>query len=552
MKNPALLTFLFIANIAYCQFPNISWDYFTGAPAFGSAAAADMDDDGFYEIVFTTYTNDGRAHCLNAEDGSVKWTYDIGGCGDVAPIIYDMNKDGQLDVVINGSCNPTIFCLNGATGELIWSHPSGGGDSPPTVADIDNDGLPEVLFGNFNGQIRILNGEDGSLAKSIQVNPFFNAIQTEPTLVDVNGDNRLDIIAANFYNDDGLYIWAFDFETEETIWTNFTDHSSPDFHAYHGGAVADIDNDGKMEYVIGSGSGFVQAINVEDGSTLWKLNILASNMSAISIANLDDDPELEVIFNNNDYITFDERIRVVSGSDGTEEWSYPINFTAFRGMAISDLNGNGKLDLVSGHFMGMLRAVEPYTGVIWELNLRNEFGPGLPWFEVDHGPLIADFDQNGTLDVFVVAGYGTYDPDSLNTGKAFMIEAGPGTCPEWLMFRHDIHRSGYLSPEEVEEACRVTSSEALDRNAEEIKVYPNPSVGNFTIEYFLNKNADVQISLFNTLQQRVDMLVNDHQLAGKNQMDWNLKENLPSGVYFLELNFGEGLIFYKKIELIKP
>lgn len=551
MKFTALLPFLLITSLSFAQFPNIMWDYFTGAPAFGSAAAADMDDDGFYEIVFTTYTNDGRAHCLNAEDGSVKWTFDIGGCGDVAPIIYDMNKDGQLDVVINGSCNPTIYCLNGATGELIWSQPSGGGDSPPTVADIDNDNRPEVLFGNFNGEIRILNGEDGSLVKSIQATPFFNALQTEPTLVDVNNDERLDIIAANFFNDDGLYIWAFDFETEELLWTNFTDHLDSDFHAYHGGAVADIDNDGKEEYVIGSGSGRIQAINVEDGSELWTLHIPASNMSAISIANLDEDPELEVIFNNNDYLTFDERIWVVSGMDGTEEWSYPINFTSFRGMAISDINGNGQLDLVSGHFMGMVRIVEPYSGLIWEMSLREEFSPGLPYFEVDHGPLIADFDQNGTLDVFVVAGYGTYEPDSLNTGKAFMIEAGAGTCPEWLMFRHDIHRSGYLSAEEVEEACRVTSSEELDRSTEEIMVYPNPSTGNFTVEYFLNKNAVVQISLFNTLQQKVDVLENGHQGAGKYQMTFSLNDKLPSGIYFLELDFDNGAIFYKKIEVIK-
>lgn len=64
-----------------------------------------------------------------------------------------------------------------ATGELIWSQPSGGGDSPPTVADMDEDGLPEILFGNFSGEIRILNGEDGSLAKSILATPFSNEIQ---------------------------------------------------------------------------------------------------------------------------------------------------------------------------------------------------------------------------------------------------------------------------------------------------------------------------------------------------------------------------------------
>ena len=212
MKRLSLFVFLVSLSGVYAlaQVPSIKWDYDTGAPAFGSAAAADLDQDGSYEIVFTTYTNDGRAHCLNAEDGSIHWIYDIGGCGDVAPLIYDVNQDDTLDVIINGSCNPTMFCINGMTGKLLWSVPSGGGDSPPVVADLDHDSLPEIAFGNFNGQIRILNGEDGSTAQQIQADPNFGPLQTAPSLVDVNQDGRLDIIAASYFNTDSLYVWAFD------------------------------------------------------------------------------------------------------------------------------------------------------------------------------------------------------------------------------------------------------------------------------------------------------------------------------------------------------
>jgi outer membrane protein assembly factor BamB len=472
MKNLLSALVILLSLNAWSQFPELQWEYPIGAPCFGSPSAADLDNDGFYEIVFTTYTNDGRAHCINAEDGSVKWIYDIGGCGDVAPLIYDMNQDGVLDVVVNGSCNPTIFCIDGNSGDLLWSMPSGGGDSPPTAADMDGDGMPEVLFGNFNGELRILNGEDGTLAQSFQVTGL-GALQTEPTLADVDDDGDLDILAANYFYNDGLYVWAFDFDGN-MLWENQIIDPEADLHAYHGGAVADIDNDGKLEYVIGSGAGYVQALNIEDGSELWNISVSASNMSAITIADLDDDGELEVVFNNNDYLTFDDRIWVLDGATGEEEWSYPITFSSFRGMAVSDINGNGQLDLVSGHFMGKVRAIEPYNGLIWEINLLDYFEDGLPWFEADSQPLIADFDQNGTMDVFVSGGYGTYTPDAQNTGSAFMLEAGVGTCPEWLMFRHDVHRTGYLSAEEVEEACEEVS---IDENAssQQIEIYPNPT-----------------------------------------------------------------------------
>ena len=284
------------------NFPTIQWDYQVGAPAFGSAAAADLDGDGFLEIVFTTYTNDGKAHCLNAEDGSVHWVYDIGGCGDVAPIIYDMDGDDTLDVVINGSCNPTAFCINGHTGVLKWSVSSGGGDSPPTVADIDQDGMPEVLFGNFSGQVHVLNGEDGSLAKSFQVDN--GPIQTEPTICDVDSDGDLDFIVYNHFNNSGFYTYAYDYATGDTIWTNFHYDTSATYYSYHGGAIADIDLDGKEEYVIGSNDGAIRALNVEDGSVLWRTTGLTNVIGALTIADMDGDDTLEVVYNNNDYINF--------------------------------------------------------------------------------------------------------------------------------------------------------------------------------------------------------------------------------------------------------
>ena len=535
MNNKITLLFCLalMLNESTAQFPNLKWEYFTGAPSFGSAAAADLDNDGFYEIVFTTYTNDGRAHCLNAEDGSVKWVYDIGGCGDVAPVIYDMDQDGTLDVVVNGSCNPTIFCINGATGELIWSKPSGGGDSPPSIADMDNDGKPEVLFGNFNGQILVLNGEDGSPAKAIQADPFGQALQTEPAVVDIDNDGDLEIIAASYWNNDGLHIWAFDYETTDLIWTSTVIDDYADFNAYHAGAVADLDGNGDLEYVIGSFNGDVRSVNVEDGSEHWTINIPESNFMAITVADIDEDGDLEVILNNNDWITIDERLWILSGEDGSVEWSYPVPFTSFRGFSISDIDGNGKLDLVSGHFMGTVQAIEPYAGLIWEVDLMDYFpNENYPWFEADTQPLIADFDQNGTLDVFVVAGYGTYFPDSLNTGKAFLIEAGEGTCPEWLMFRQDVKRTGYFSAEDIEASCLMTATEDIV-TANQLNVYPNPSDDLFFIDYYLQEKTAVQISVHDALGRELSVLVNENQLMGQYQLQWSAT---TSGFYFVRFN----------------
>lgn len=546
--------FLWAALPSMAQVPSVEWSYDLSAPSFGSAAAADLDKDGRLEIVFTTYTNDGKAYCLNAEDGSVNWIYNIGGCGDVAPLIYDTDGDDTLDVVINGSCNPTLFCINGCSGKLKWSVPSGGGDSPPTIGDVDGDSLPEILFGNFNGEVRILNAEDGSTANVIQADPTGNTIQTEPVLADVNGDGRLDFIVANYFNVDGYYIWAFDAITGDTLWTNYMFDTTSTFNAYHGGALADVDKDGKLEYVIGANNGAIRAINVEDGSQQWIQYVPSSAIGALSIADLDRDDTLDIVYTNNDPITFDERIGMLNGCNGRQEWSYSVPLSSFRGCAISDINGNGKLDLVSGHYMGKLYAVEPYSGLIWQYDLKQFFLQNFPWFDVDHGPLVADFDGDDSLEVFVVAGYGTYTPDSLNTGKAFMIKAGKGHCPDWLMFRHDIHRTAYLSDDDIAADCHISPTgiamEKPTENELNFLITPNPFADFVSINIDGNFHDPISVQIFDLEGRLVRHLFSGIRNVETATITWDgrndSQQTVSAGVYFCKIVMG-GVVKCKRV-----
>jgi hypothetical protein len=60
---------------------------------------------------------------------------------------------------------------------------------------------------------------------------------------------------------------------------------------------------------------------------------------------------------------------------------------------------------------------------------------------MDHAPVIADFDNNGELDIFIIGGYGISSPPDYNHGRTYALTAGGGTGPGWAMFRHDLRHS---------------------------------------------------------------------------------------------------------------
>jgi hypothetical protein len=64
--------------------------------------------------------------------------------------------------------------------------------------------------------------------------------------------------------------------------------------------------------------------------------------------------------------------------------------------------------------------------------------------------------------------------------------------------------------------------------------YPNPFSSSVTIEYELEENTAVTLTIFDHLGQQVAVLVNGEQAQGKHQVQWNAN-GLPAGIYFCRL-----------------
>jgi len=161
--------------------------------------------------------------------------------------------------------------------------------SPPLLYDVTNDGLPEIFFGDDNGYFHGIDNQGESL------NGF---------PVELEGNNS-------------------------EIW---------------GSAVADdIDNDGEIEFVITSKNKHCYIIN-QYGNIELDYETNQYLMSTPSLANLDNDNALEIVFYG--YTSSGDVFAI--NHDGTPVNNFPVELDekVLKGGAIYDLDNNGKDDIV--------------------------------------------------------------------------------------------------------------------------------------------------------------------------------------------------------------
>lgn len=530
MKLLFLAISLIFGKTIFCQAPEVLWHYDINDMSFGNSAAEDIDNDGKLEIAFSTYRNDGMLHVLNAEDGSVVWTQNIEGCGDVAPLIHDVDKDGDFEIILPGSCNPVTYCFDADTGYIQWETETGGSDSPPTIGDIDNDGQLEILHGQFNGSVLCINAEDGSVSWELEIDAYAS-IQTEPTLLDVNGDGQLDFVVATWSYGDNHKIFCFNGNTRELIWET----DAPEDLIYHGVAYGDLENDGSIELKIGDYSGNLYCLDSENGNVHWDYKLPSGSLyigAPTSLADLDNNGKLDVIFCDYYHLA-------AVNDEGELLWNYsiPEYATAFRGASIADVNDDAFLDVTFGTSAGLIISLDGMTGEeIQSYNLAEEYGAD---FDINHGCLIADFNGDGTLDVFTVGGHAEYPDIENNYGRAYLVSWGHGNGPDWKMFRRDYRRSACVCNDSL-----LTDTVSVDIENEililqgELIVSPNPMIEKMNVSFTLNENAAVTLFVKDVLGNEVYVSQTMNLPTGMQYITLNRKQlfNTAPGIYLLELH----------------
>ncbi len=223
--------------------------------------------------------------------------------------------------------------------------------SMPFIVDVDEDiALGDKTFNLMVMGVGIEGSEDNNILEyytiEIEVNlnqfgyPINAASQkTSPLAVDFDGDGANEIIFGDYngiihvLNLDGSKVEdeTFPFDTGAQIWG--------------AAAGADMDGDGLMDIAVTSKS---QHLYIFDKNGL-KVDYYAGSWltGTPAIGNIDDDEDLEVVVGG-----FSSSMRKIFAinPDGSDVSGYPLDIgeRMYVGIALADFNGNGRDDIVVG------------------------------------------------------------------------------------------------------------------------------------------------------------------------------------------------------------
>ncbi len=161
----------------------------------GYVAVADFFEDGIPDIAVV---HNGNVSIRRGTDGEVLWgpiALPGGGRGG-PPTIADFDGDGLPEIGVAGASRYAVFDPDGAAEGVLWSFATEDDSSNITgssVFDFDGDGSAEVVY-NDECYMRVFSGIDGTILASVAQNS--HTLIEYPLIVDVDADGNAEIVFA--------------------------------------------------------------------------------------------------------------------------------------------------------------------------------------------------------------------------------------------------------------------------------------------------------------------------------------------------------------------
>jgi hypothetical protein len=333
--------------------------------------------------------------------------------------LTDDNGDGRIDE----HDNPDIVVTNWGPEQLIALHGDGSGEifiaddisgeGGATIADVDNDGEPEIIAATPDDKIVCF---DATGTREWTTDAYDIATYPQPTVADLDADGDVEVIfdravvagadgsalftlgdAAGWYSTPVASDIDADGTQELILGCSVYSHAGElEWKASLDGggcfsAVADTDGDGAGEVVFATGDQL--HLYESDGTLTWSTTLGGRAPGAPSLADFDGDGDIEIaVPANNEFSVWEV--------DGTKKWAQPVqDGSGLAGCSGYDINGDGAYEVLYADEQNF-HIFDGATGAV--LYVNSSHGSGTLW----EYPVTADVDGDGSAEI-VIASNGT-------------------------------------------------------------------------------------------------------------------------------------------------
>ncbi len=537
-------------------------------------AVGDVNGDGTLEIVLASdevYVWQANGQELIDGDHDAQTNGPITGIdGQFEPAgVALANLDGQpgLEIVVSERLVGKKIYIYRADGSIMPGWPQTMNDwnwATPAIGDVDGDGEPEIVVNNVAGRTYVWH-VDGTELRDGDNDPATNGVfavrpdetwnYSSPTLVDLDGDGKLEIVMGTLYynSNNGLLAYRFD----GSMMPGFPIATGTN-RVICSPAAADLDGDGSPEIVFFDVSHrlFVVRSNgvAYPGFPITRSGIPWDESAGPSpaLGDLDGDGHPEILWPINgggqrlDLVAVDTGIDDGTSGHIMSGWPVTLPGNTEGSPVIGDIDGDMSLDILVGIGGGATEAPEN----LYALHADGTSITGFP-IHLDGplrtAPVICDLNGDGDVDIV----YGAWDRYIHVWDMPFAYNAG--RVP-WPTFHGNMARTGVLAD--------LTGVPVPDADLPASFVvqppYPNPFNPQSSVRLYVpgaaGATAQLDVSVYDLAGRRVRQLQHGEVPTGWQTYTWDGHDGsgraLASGVYVLRATHaGQATNF--KISLVK-